>query len=85
MANDPWFTPDPNPLLDAASARPSLPGVPIPLSPLQFAPRTPPKPPSAPPDPPKAPEPPPELAPEPPPDPPETPAPPDEPTPPAQG
>ena len=52
MANDPWFTPDPNPLLDAASARPTLPGVPIPLSPLQFMPRTPPKAPSdpAPPD-----------------------------------
>jgi len=61
MANDPWFTPDPNPLLDAASARPDLSGIPIPLSPLQFLPRTPPKPPSAPsapPEPPKAPEPP---------------------------
>jgi hypothetical protein len=67
MANDPWFTPDPNPLLDAASARPGLPGIPIPLAPLQFLPRTPPKPPSAPPEPPEALEPP--EAPEPPSDP----------------
>jgi hypothetical protein len=59
MANDPWFTPDPNPLLDTASAKPMVRGVPITLSPMQFAPRTPPKPPSAPPEPPKAPEPPP--------------------------
>jgi len=57
MANDPWFTPDPNPLLDAASARPTLSGIPIPLSPLQFVPRTPPEPPEAP-EPPESPPPP---------------------------
>jgi glycosyl hydrolase family 26 len=67
MANDPWFTPDPNPLLDAASSRPTLAGIPIPLSPLQFVPRTPPKAPDAPPEPPEAPGPP--GAPEPPSDP----------------
>ena len=72
MANDPWFTPDPNPLLDAASSRPMLAGIPVPLSLLQFAPRTPPKA-SVPPEPPTAPEPP--EAPEPPSD----PAPPDTP------
>ena len=55
MANDPWFTPDPGPLLDAASAKPAVRGVPIPLSPLQFMPRTPPKPPALPPEPPDAP------------------------------
>ena len=48
MANDPWFTPDPKPLLDAASAKPMLRGIPIPLTPLQFVPRTPPKAPEAP-------------------------------------
>jgi len=39
MANDPWFTPDPGPLLDAASAAPMVPGIPIPIPPLQFVPR----------------------------------------------
>jgi hypothetical protein len=48
MANDPWFTPDPNPLLDTASAKPMVPGIPLPLTPLQFIPRTPPKPPEGP-------------------------------------
>ena len=56
MANDPWFTPDPRPLLDAASAAPKVPGVPIPVPPLQFLPQGPPKPPSVPPAPPKTPE-----------------------------
>jgi endoglucanase len=74
MANDAWFTPDPRPLLDAASAAPMVPGVPIPIPPLQFAPQAPPKPPSVPPKPPKSPE----L----PPNPPEAPAPPDAPAPP---
>ena len=55
MANDPWFTPDPNPLLDTASAKPMVPGIPVPLTPLQFVPRTPPK---VPPDLPEAPAPP---------------------------
>ena len=64
MANDPWFTPDPHPLLETASAAPVVPGIPIPIPPLQFVPQVPPKPPSAPPAPPTAP------------DPPETPAPP---------
>jgi hypothetical protein len=58
MANDPWFTPDPRPLLDAASAAPLVPGIPIPLPPLQFIPQAPPKPPAVPPEPPTAPEPP---------------------------
>ncbi|MEW6473775.1 MAG: glycosyl hydrolase [Actinomycetota bacterium] len=58
MANDPWFTPDPAPLLDAASAKPMVRGIPTPIPPLQFAPRTPPKPPALPPRPPEAPEPP---------------------------
>ncbi|HYH48286.1 MAG TPA: glycosyl hydrolase, partial [Acidimicrobiia bacterium] len=52
MANDPWFRPDPKPLLDAASAKPPVRRIPVPLSPLQFVPRTPPKPPAAPPEPP---------------------------------
>jgi hypothetical protein len=56
MANDAWFTPDPRPLLDAASAAPKVPGVPIPIPPLQFVPQAPPKPPSVPPKPPAAPE-----------------------------
>ncbi len=56
MANDPWFTPDPRPLLDAASAAPTMPGIPIPVPPLQFVPQAPPKPPSLPPKPPTAPE-----------------------------
>jgi hypothetical protein len=64
MANDPWFTPDPKPLLDAASAKPMVRGVPIPLTLLQFAPRTPPEPPAMPPVPPESPDPP--EAPEPP-------------------
>jgi hypothetical protein len=64
MANDPWFTPDPSPWLDTASAKPAVEGIPIPIPPLQFVPRIPPEPPSAPPEPPKAPEPP--QAPEPP-------------------
>jgi hypothetical protein len=58
MANDPWFTPDPRPLLDAPAAAPAVPGIPIPIPPLQFVPQGPPKPPSAPPPPPAAPEPP---------------------------
>ena len=45
MANDPWFTPDPRPFLDAASAAPMVPGIPVPILPLQFIPRAPPKPP----------------------------------------
>jgi endoglucanase len=57
MANDPWFTPDPRPLLDAASAAPMIPGVPIPIPPLQFVPQTPPQPPSVPPEPPAPPSP----------------------------
>ncbi|MCA1846660.1 MAG: hypothetical protein LC792_26385, partial [Actinobacteria bacterium] len=73
-ANDPWFTPDPKPLLDAASAKPLLPGIPIPLPPVQFVPQGPPTIPS---DPPKAPKLPPELLPEPPSDPPGAPPPPD--------
>jgi hypothetical protein len=71
-ANDPWFTPDPKPLLDAASAKPGVRGIPIPLPPVQFVPQAPPKVPS---DPPKAPKLPPELVPDPP----------DDPAPPAQG
>ena len=55
MANDPWFTPDPHPLLAAASAAPAVPGIPIPIPPLQFLPQGPPKPPSVPPQPPKTP------------------------------
>ena len=55
MANDPWFMPDPNPLLDTNSAKPMVPGIPVPLTPLQFVPRTPPK---MPPDLPDAPAPP---------------------------
>jgi len=58
MANDPWFTPDPAPLIDSNASAPSVRGVPIPIPPVQFVPQTPPKPPSAPPQPPKAPEPP---------------------------
>jgi len=70
MANDPWFTPDPSPWLDTASAQPAVEGLPIPIPPLQFLPRTPPEPPSAPPEPPHTPEPPPDLPPGPPPEPP---------------
>ena len=55
MANDPWFTPDPRPMLAAASAGPATPGVPIPIPPLQFLPQ---KAPDVPPQPPKAPQPP---------------------------
>jgi len=58
MANDPWFTPDPRPLVDAPTAAPAVPGIPIPIPPLQFLPQSPPKPPSSPPRPPAAPEPP---------------------------
>jgi hypothetical protein len=58
MANDPWFTPDPAPLIDSNASAPSVRGVPIPIPPVQFVPQTPPKPPSVPPQPPKAPEPP---------------------------
>ena len=46
MAQDPWFNPDPRPLLNAASAAPLVRGVPIPLPPLQFVPRRPPEPPA---------------------------------------
>ena len=56
MANDPWFTPDPRPFLDAASAGPAVRGIPIPVPPLQFLPQAPPKPPSVPPEPPEAPK-----------------------------
>ncbi|MGH9010771.1 MAG: glycoside hydrolase family 26 protein [Acidimicrobiia bacterium] len=84
MANDPWFTPDPSPLMDSAAAAPEVRGIPIPIPPVQFVPRTPPKPPSVPPEPPKAPALPPELSPDPPAEPPETPAPPDDPAPPTQ-
>jgi hypothetical protein len=77
MANDPWFTPDPRPLLDAPSAAPMGPGVPIPILPLQFVPQAPPKPPSVPPKPPQSPQ----L----PPNPPGAPAPPEAPAPPAPG
>ena len=59
MANDPWFNPDPRPFLDAASAKPAVRGIPIPVPPLQFVPQAPPEPPSVPPQPPDAPEPPP--------------------------
>ncbi|HET9769869.1 MAG TPA: hypothetical protein VFS16_03190, partial [Acidimicrobiia bacterium] len=55
MAQDPWFNPDPRPLLDAASAAPPVRGIPIPIPPLQFVPD---RPPSLPPEPPTAPEPP---------------------------
>jgi len=58
MANDPWFTPDPKPLIDATPAAPIVAGIPLPLVPLQFLPQMPPKPPSAPPNPPSTPEPP---------------------------
>ena len=55
MANDPWFTPDPRPLLGAASATPATPGIPFPIPPLQFLPQAPPQPPALPPNPPSAP------------------------------
>jgi hypothetical protein len=48
MANDPWFQPDPQPLLDAPSAAPIVPGIPVPIPPLQFLPQAPSKPPAAP-------------------------------------
>ena len=57
MGNDPWFMPDPKPMLDAAAAKPMVRGIPVPFTPLQFVPRTPPKPPALPPEPPAAPEP----------------------------
>ena len=78
MANDPWFTPDPKPLVEAASAKPVVRGIPIPLPPVQFVPQGPP---SIPSQPPKLP---PELVPDPGQDPPGTPPPPDDPAPPAQ-
>jgi hypothetical protein len=53
MAQDPWFNPDPRPLLDSASAAPPVRGIPIPIPPLQFVPS---QPPSLPPEPPAAPE-----------------------------
>jgi len=53
MAQDPWFNPDPRPLLDSASAAPPVRGIPIPVPPLQFVPS---QPPSLPPEPPPAPE-----------------------------
>jgi endoglucanase len=75
MANDPWFTPDPGPVLAAASATPMVPGVPVPIPPLQFVPQTPPQPPSVPPQPPSPPQVPPNPSPAPP-APPKDPAPP---------
>jgi hypothetical protein len=53
MANDPWFTPDPRPFLAPVPAAPMVPGIPVPLLPFQFVPRTPPEPPSVPPEPPE--------------------------------
>jgi len=81
FANDPWFTPDPKPLAEGASAKPVVRGIPIPLPPVQFVPQDPTALPS---DPPKAPKLPPELVPDPSQDPPGTPPPPDNPAPPAQ-
>jgi hypothetical protein len=55
MAQDPWFNPDPRPLLDVAPAAPPVRGIPVPIPPLQFVPD---QPPSVPPEPPATPQPP---------------------------